>query len=87
MSLPCVFEARRSGHHHWGALRMLVPARKNPDSTGLGDPDPMKCVSMKDTCWAISTPTQASPGTQVQGWDKSPYLRGNKAGITFLSFP
>ena len=39
VTLLCILDARGSGHHRWGALKILVSARKKTDSTGLrGNP-------------------------------------------------
>ena len=48
-----------SGHHSWGTLGILAPARENPDSTGL------RGVSMQGTLRGCVGPTL------VQPWDSS----------------
>ena len=89
MSLPCILGARGSGHHCWGAREILVPARKNPHSTGLRDLNTMKGVSVKGTLPGHLDPTRGQP------WDSGLLrsrdgirahvleVRGNKVGITF----
>ena len=56
--------ARGSCHHGWGALGILVPARKKPDSTGLKDPNTMKGLCEGHPA-GPSHPTAGNPGTQA----------------------
>ena len=60
-------EARGSGHHRWGALGILVPARENQTTSLSG-------VSMKHTLPGCLRPTT------VQPWDAS--LLGASVRIT-----
>jgi len=82
VSLPCILGARGSGHHCWGARGILIPERKNPDSTGLRDPNTMKGVSVKGNPAGPSRPHQGPAlglrSPQVQGWNKSPCLGGQR---------
>ena len=56
--------ARGSCHHGWGALGILVPARKKPASTGLKDPNTMKGLCEGHPA-GPSHPTAGNPGTQA----------------------